>query len=135
MYAVGLVGLLTFTPTYFPLYDPGFPGWYDGSHNVPGGVTGFISAICYEGEPVGLADIARTAVPTAWADGHGNWIVAGIPNGLYSLHILDALGRVIIERKIKVTNGSGYVEAAALAHGMYTITIPEVATIKFIHQP
>ncbi len=90
--------------TFFPLFNPGDPAWFDGSFN--GLRDAFAASLCTTPltsvpEEMHGDLLAAMAVPT----GPDHWCIAGLPDGRYQFTLHDAAGRLVLSEKLVSQNG------------------------------
>ena len=91
------------TASYFPLFDPGTPGYYDDTYLNTGWMNGynpndaFVGALCTD-QLVGISVQGTTKADElhTWLDGVGVLNMTGLSEGRNYIDVYDAAGRVVL---------------------------------------
>jgi hypothetical protein len=96
--------------------------------------TGYIAAVCADA----LTGITNPGMPSdlnAWDDGNGHLTITGLPTGIQTIIIYDALGQVVLNRSVVATSGRAQlVWRAANAVGMYVVNTPGSGAVRLIRK-
>jgi len=135
IYAAGVTSKNDNIFTFFPLFDPGSPAWYDDLFNSPNNIDGFVTAFCIDHFATGIDDADQRIVTSAFEDGNGWLNISGLRAGQTPVRVYNAIGQVV--DAFTVSNDGKSIAAHRLpeiANGMYVVSVPGVLSTKFLHQ-
>ena len=105
LYIAGAHGKdLADSSTFFPLFDPGDPAWFDGSFN--GLRDAFAASLC----TTPLTSVAERSdrnpeAVSAVRTGVDAWTILGLPDGPYRFDLFDTAGRRVLSTALKSLSG------------------------------
>ncbi|QQR85074.1 MAG: hypothetical protein IPJ76_10630 [Flavobacteriales bacterium] len=109
---------------YFPLFDPGFPAYYDETYDYNGGSNywdGWVGAICTDFFSALSVDESTFGMPTAqWLD--GTITLCGLSPGRTHCRLVDSRGRLVRESSVVVRpDGRADWNCGSVAAGTYVL--------------
>ncbi|MBS1940602.1 MAG: T9SS type A sorting domain-containing protein [Bacteroidetes bacterium] len=131
--------------SFFPLYNPGLPAYFDGTYQYVPGQLGlnqnyqdaFVSVICI-GSGVGIDEVddAHPNQFTIGPDEGGQRALFGLPDGHYAVALFDATGRIVATEAVTSTSGHARMDARTAASGLYLVRVTSgeyLGTARFIN--
>ena len=135
VYLVGQTSKGSNVNTFFPLYNPGWPAWWQPVHGSAGFNDGFVTEFCYDGASVGVQEVERTGLQ-AWFDQQGTLQVAGLDPGKNVLELYTAIGQ-----RVYATDAYAGVGAVQQLHhpllpsGLYLLSVNGQRRTAVLKQP
>ncbi|MBP7515603.1 MAG: hypothetical protein KA791_13705 [Flavobacteriales bacterium] len=133
IYAAGMTSKNTNIFTFFPLFDPGTPAWYDEVFNSPNLSDGFTTAFCVEQHAVAVEEHGSTGL-AVFDDQQGFLVFVGLSAGRHRIELFDALGRSVFR-----SHAAGGDRAmlrhplVSIAAGVYMVVVDGARVGKILH--